>query len=87
MSQINECFCLWSTGYAVHQSLGVEIIGETEKAYKFKLTDNPKCSFYLPKKALSFDTTTVGIVNLARWFKMDEFLSSMFNRYASHYRR
>lgn len=87
MTQINEQFSLWANGYAVSKSLYVEMIGETEKAYKFKVVDSPKCSFYMPKKAVTFDTELTGIINMARWFKMDTFLSSMFDQYANHYNR
>lgn len=80
-------YSLWSTGYSVSAALSVEISGESEKAMKFTVLGQPKCSFWLPKKAVKFDPANEGIITLAGWFTKDSFLKSMFDRYGNHYKR
>jgi hypothetical protein len=80
-------YCLWSSGYSVSSSLAVSIVKESDKAIQFQVLDNEKCLFWLPKKAVKFDTKTEGVINLASWFAKDSFLASMFNRYGNHYKR
>jgi|APFre7841882793_1041355.scaffolds.fasta_scaffold25166_2 hypothetical protein len=79
---------IWKTGYAVHTALGVELVGETEKAMKFKVLNSSKgYTFYMPKKALAADKTTEGILNLAPWYKIEGFIEYLFDQYANHYAR
>ena len=53
--------------------LSLEIIKETEKAFQFASTINPKHTLWMPKKALSEDKEVPGIFNLASWFRFDEY--------------
>jgi hypothetical protein len=82
---MNSHFIIWITGYSHHTALSVELVSETEKAYRFKVTDSTKgYAFYMPKSALKKDSHTSGVLNLASWFKLEGFLSFLFDRYASH---
>lgn len=85
---MEKVYSIWKTGYAVNTALGVLLIGETEKAFKFKiLNSNRELYFHLPKKALSFDAKNEGIINLARWFTIEGYLANLFDRFANHYKR
>lgn len=81
-------FTLWKTGYRVQAALYVQLVGETAKAYKFKCLDSAKqYEFFMPKKACEFDRNNKGIIAIARWFDVQDFLKFLFDRYASHYNR
>lgn len=81
-------FTLWKSGYRVSHALAVELVAETDKAYKFKEMDSGKdYTFFMPKKACNFDKTNDGLINVAVWFTVEGFLSYLFQRYASHYNR
>lgn len=81
-------YTLWKTGYNVQRGMSVEMISETPKAYKFKCLDSTKeYYFFLPKAACRFDKNVRGIINLANWFTVEGFLSFLFDRYASIYKR
>ena len=85
---MENVYSIWKTGYSVHTALGVLLVGETERALKFKvLNANKDLFFHLPKKAVKFNTENEGIINLAYWFTADDFLRSLFDRYANHYKR
>lgn len=80
-------FTLFSAGYRVSSALTVEIAQESEKAIKFVVVDNKKCSFWIPKKAVTKNKDVDGVFNLAGWFTKDAFLKNMFDIYGSHYNR
>jgi len=85
---MKNIYNIWRSGYSVSTALGVELIGETEKAYKFKVLNSTKeYTFFLPKKAVKFDTEVEGIINLARWFAADGFTAFLFNTFSTHYKR
>jgi hypothetical protein len=85
---MENVYNIWKTGHMVRTSLGVILVGETERAYKFKVLNSEKeYYFFMPKKAVKFDTKLEGTINLARWFTVDGFLRFLFDRYASHYKR
>ena len=83
-----QYFTLWKTGYNVSHALTVELVAETEKAYKFKEIESGRdYTFFMPKKACKFDKNNASIIALAGWFTVEGFLSFLFQRYASHYNR
>lgn len=85
---MENVYNIWKTGQRVRASLGVILVDETERAYKFKVLNSEKeYYFFMPKKAVQFDTKLEGTINLARWFTVDGFLAFLFDRYASHYAR
>jgi hypothetical protein len=73
---------IWS-GRNVRAALTVVQLDESPKAIKFVVADNEKCVFWLPKKALKFVDEQY---DLAFWFSKGEYLASLFNRYANHYK-
>lgn len=82
---MNELFPLWLPGSRVNASLIVSIDSETENAIKFRVADNAKLFFWVPKKAVKFDN--LGVANLAFWFTPGQFIRGIFDRYANHYNR
>lgn len=85
---MEQRYTIWLSGYNVSHALCAEMVGETAKAYKFKEYDSGKeYTFFLPKKACSFDKNVDGIIHLARWFALEGFLRFLFDRYGSHYNR
>jgi len=85
---MENIYSIWKTGYSVCTALGVELVGETEKAFKFKVLNSEKeYTFFMPKKAVTFDKKNEGIINLARWFVPEGFVAFLSDRYANHYRR
>lgn len=76
---------LWLQGRAVSAALYVDYTGETAKAIQFTVVDNPKLSFWLPKKAVKFLADNQ--INIAYWCKLGDFAQNMFDRYGNHYRR
>ena len=79
---------IWKSGYSVNTALGVLLIGETDRAFKFKvLNSNTELFFHLPKKAVKFDAKNEGVINLAHWFTVDGYLRTLFDRFANHYKR
>jgi hypothetical protein len=89
MTEVEETrYTLWKTGYNVQRGMYVEMVSETPKAYKFKCMDSAKeYTFFLPKAACRFDKNVRGIINLANWFNVEGFLSFLFDRYATIYKR
>jgi hypothetical protein len=84
---MDQVYSIWKSGYGVSTAMGVLLVGETEKAMKFKvLNSNKELFFHLPKKALKFDTKNEGIVNLAHWFTLDGYVRNLFDRFANHYK-
>jgi hypothetical protein len=85
---MENIYSIWKTGYSVNTALSVELVGETERAYKFKVLNSDRdYTFFLPKAAVSFDKKIQGVINLKRWFTVEGFLSYIFDNFASHYRR
>ena len=85
---MENIYNIWRSGYSVSAALSVELVGETEKAYKFKVLDSAKeFTFFLPKRALKFDKKVPGVINLACWFTLEGFTAFLFDRFASHYKR
>jgi hypothetical protein len=85
---MENIFNIWKSGYAVRASLGTILVGETDRAYKFKVLNSSRdLFFHLPKKAVKFDPTLEATINLAHWFTADEYLRGLFDRYANHYAR
>jgi hypothetical protein len=85
---MENVYSIWKTGRSVHTALSVLLVGETERALKFKVLDaNKDLFFHLPKKAVKFDTKNEGIINLAHWFTVDDFLRSLLDRFATHFKR
>lgn len=85
---MEQRYTLWKTGYNVSHALYVEIVGETEKAYKFKELGSPKgYTFFMPKKACQIDSKNEGIMTIKSWFNFEGFVAFLFDRYASHYAR
>ena len=85
---MENIYSIWKSSYSVNAALSVELVGETEKAIKFKvLNSSENYNFFMPKKAVSFDKKNQGIINLARWFVPEGFVAFLFDRYADHYRR
>lgn len=76
---------LWKTGRAVNAALYVDYTGETAKAIQFTVVDNPKLSFWLPKKAVKFEQENQALI--AHWFPLGDFAQNMFDRYGNHYSR
>jgi hypothetical protein len=66
-------------------ALSVVIKKETDKAFQFAVAENPKMTFWLPKKALQFDEDKLAI--MARWCKPDEWYYRAVNRYAFFHKR
>lgn len=84
---MDKVYAIWKSGYAVNTAMGVLLVGETEKAMKFRvLNSDREIFFHLPKKALKFDTKNEGIVKLAHWFTIDGYLRNLFDRFANHYK-
>ena len=77
-----EYFTIWS-GSAVRAALTVKMRGQTAGAVQFVVADNDKCTFWLPKKALSMED---GQYKLAFWFTKSDYLKGLFDRYANHYK-
>ena len=73
---------IWS-GRAVRAALTVKVLQESPAAIKFVVADNEKATFWLPKKALKMVDECY---DLAFWFTKGEYLASLFNRYANHYK-
>jgi hypothetical protein len=74
---------IWS-GSRVRAALTVKLIQESPAALKFVVADNEKATFWLPKKALKVVQDSQ--YDLAFWFTKGEYLGSLFNRYANHYK-
>lgn len=89
MTQTEETrYTLWKSGYSINKAMYVEMVSETPKAYKFKCMDSAKeYTFFLPKAACRFDKNNSGIISLANWFTVEGFLSFLFDRYATAYKR
>ena len=79
---MNEYTTIWS-GRAVRAALTVKVLDQSSGAIKFVVPDNEKCTFWLPKKALR---EVDGQYDLAFWFIKGDYLRSLFDRYASHYK-
>jgi hypothetical protein len=73
---------IWS-GRNVRAALTVKVLQESPAAIKFVVADNEKATFWLPKKALKMVDECY---DLAFWFTKGEYLASLFNRYANHYK-
>jgi hypothetical protein len=85
---MTNVFTLWKSGYNVSHALTVELVSESDKAFKFKEIESGRdYTFSLPKKACSFDKNVSGVINLAGWFVPEGFIRFVFNRFASHYNR
>ena len=84
---MEKVYSIWKNGYTVRAAIAAELIGETEKALKFKeLNSTRGFTFFIPKKAVKYDTNVENCINLAHWFKIDGFLGNIFDRYANHYK-
>jgi hypothetical protein len=86
---MENMFHIWKNGNGVRAALCVSKVDETAKAIKFKVLHIDKeYTFFVPKSALKEDTDA-GVENmltLANWFKPEEFIRFLFDRYASHYK-
>lgn len=76
---------LWHNRRAVMAALYVDYTGETAKAIQFTVVDNPRLSFWLPKKAVKFAEDNQATI--AHWFPVTGFALDMFEHYGSHYSR
>ena len=76
---------LWIQGSSFRAALFVKIVGGSDKAMQFEVVDNPKLKFWIPSKACTDEGN--GQYSLAFWFKKTDFLSNVFSRYASYYKR
>lgn len=69
-------------------ALYVNIKKETEKAIQFEAADNPKYTFWLPKKAVKFEEVEGSpMATIARWCTPGEWYFKAADRYANHYKR
>ena len=70
-------------------ALHVNIKKETEKAVQFEVFDNPKYTFWIPKKALKLETdgNDYTVATIAKWCKLGEWYYKAADRYANHYKR
>jgi hypothetical protein len=69
-------------------ALHVVIKKETPKAVQFEVVENAKYTFWLPKKAVKFETEdNITIATIARWCTLDEWYHRAVNRYANFYKR
>jgi hypothetical protein len=85
---MEKVYSIWKTGYSASSALGVSIVGETDKAYKFQVLDSAKgYTFFMPKKAIKFDPNNEGILILQNWFIVEGFIAFLFDRYANYYKR
>lgn len=84
---MNDTFVIWVSGYRVNAALVVREIGSSDKAIQFEVANNPKIKLWFPRKALTADKNIQNVLNLARWFSFNDFLRSVFDRYADHYNR
>jgi hypothetical protein len=85
-------FTLWITGYRINRALSVERVSATDKAVKFSIPgtknkEGNEYTFFMPKKALVADKNESSIVNVARWFTVEGYLSFLFDRFGSVYNR
>jgi hypothetical protein len=85
---LNQVYVLWKTGYSVNTALSVELVFETEKAFKFKVLNSVKnYTFYMPKSAVKKDEGIEGVLNIAHWFNPEGFTRFLFDQYANHHVR
>lgn len=85
---MDQVYVIWKNGYSVNTAMDVLLVGETEKAMKFRiLNSNREIFFHLPKKALKFDTKVDGVMILAHWFILDGYVRNLFDRFANHDKR
>ena len=80
-----EYVSLWSIGYRVRAALCVTVVAQTDKAIQFEVVDNPKIKLWFPLKALTKDAVGENSYKIAHWFSFNDFVRSVFNRYANHY--
>lgn len=71
-------------------ALHCNIKKETEKAIQFEVAENPKYTFWIPKKALKIEIDekndyTSAII--AKWCELGEWYHKAANRYANYYKR
>lgn len=76
---------LWKdNGNFTSVALHVNIKKETEKAIQFEVVENTKYTFWLPKKAVSFQDD---MFMMARWCTPGEWYGRAADRYGSFYKR
>lgn len=86
--EMNKVYSIWVSGSKMNSALGVEVVGETDKAIKFSVLNSTRdYTFFLPKAAVKVDAENEGILLLARWFKLEGFIASMFDRFSNYYVR
>ena len=84
---MEKVYSIWKNGYSVRAAMSAELVGETDKALKFKVLNSVKeYTFFIPKKAIKYDTRVENCINLAPWFMIEGFLRFLFDRYATHYK-
>jgi hypothetical protein len=86
MVDLDEVVTLWRNNWNfTSTALSVVIKKETAKAFQFAVAENPKMTFWLPKKALKFDRDNLAV--MAKWCTPDEWYWRAENRYAHFYKR
>jgi hypothetical protein len=79
---------LWQQNLGSSTALHVNIKKETEKAIQFEAVDNPKYTFWFPKKALKFEEDGESVMAfIARWCTPGEWYYKAADRYANYYKR
>lgn len=83
-----DTFTLWKSGYKYSSAICVQKVSETDRAIHFSVMGSEKpYTFYLPKKAVSRNKDVEGILNIAGWFKLEGYISFLFDKYGSYYNR
>jgi len=85
----NSMLTLWKHNWNfTSAALYVNIKKETEKAIQFEAADNPKYTFWLPKKAVKFEEIEGSpMATIARWCTPGEWYFKAADRYANYYKR
>lgn len=85
----SEMITLWRDNQNwTSSALLVRVKKETEKAIQFEAADNPKYTFWFPKKAVKFEETEGSpMATIARWCTPGEWYYKAADRYANYYKR
>ena len=84
---MDNCLTIWTNGYRHCTGVSAFRVAETDKAIQFRLLEDENVTFWFPKVALRHDKNLDGVLNVAPWFKIRDYLAYVWQRYGSVYPR